>query len=131
MCAHRSTHGFDVMGRDGTAHSPWAFHDMDKAAAARTSAAAVERVPDAGHDPETAAHTPYLAAVLDALDAGEPLPIGPDEGRRAVELCTAIYASAMGGAPVALPLDPDNPWYSGVTAEDYALRGSVLMELAR
>jgi UDP-N-acetyl-2-amino-2-deoxyglucuronate dehydrogenase len=131
MCAHRSAHGFDVMGRDGTAHAPWAFHDMDKAAAARTAAAAVELVPDAGDDPETAAHTPYMAAVLDAIDAGEPLPIGAQEGRRAVELCAGIYASAMAGAPVTLPLDPDNPWYGGPSAEDYALRGSAVVELAR
>jgi len=131
MCAHKGAHGFDVMGRDATVHSPWSVASMDKALRARSAEEAVERHPDAGPDPETAAHTPYLAAVLDAIDAGDPLPIGPDEGRRAVELCMAIYASAMSGAAVELPLDASNAWYGGVTAEDYALRGSGLAELAR
>jgi predicted dehydrogenase len=128
MVGHKGTHGFDVIGHDGSAHSPWAFHDLDKQAAAETSAAAVAEHPDAGPDPEIHAHTPYMTAVLDAIEAGEPLPVGAREGRNAVELCAAIYASALTGGPISLPMDPTTPFYDGVTAEDYANRG---MELVR
>jgi predicted dehydrogenase len=128
MVGHKGTHGFDVIGRDGSAHSPWAFHDLDKQAAAQTSAAAVREHPDAGSDPETQAHSPYMTAVLDAIDAGAPLPVSAREGRDAVAVCAAIYASALTGGPISLPMDPTAPFYDGVTAEDYAHRG---MELAR
>jgi UDP-N-acetyl-2-amino-2-deoxyglucuronate dehydrogenase len=128
MVGHKGTHAFDVIGRDGSAHSPWTFHDLDKAAAAEVSAAAVREHPDAGKDAEIHAHTPYMTAVLDAIDAGAPLPVSAHEACAAVELCAAIYASALTGAPVALPMGPGDPYYEGVTAEDWAQRG---MELAR
>jgi predicted dehydrogenase len=123
MVGHKGTHGFDVIGRDGSAHSPWAFHDLDKQAAAATGAAAVQAHPDAGPDPETHAHTPYMHAVLDAIDAGAPLPVDAREGRDAVAVCAAIYASALTGGPISLPMDASTPFYDGDTAEDYAHRG--------
>jgi predicted dehydrogenase len=127
MVGHKGTHGFDVIGRDGSAHSPWAFHDLDKQAAAQAGAAAVQQHPDAGPDPETHAHTPYMHAVLDAIDAGAPLPVDAREGRDAVAVCAAIYASALTGAAISLPMDHDTPFYDGVGADDWAHRG---MEIA-
>ena len=61
-------------------------------------------------------------AIGAALEADEPLPIGPLEARRSVELVTAIYTSALEDRAVSLPLEPDSTYVSGVTADDYAGR---------
>jgi predicted dehydrogenase len=122
MVAHRSSAGFDVIGTEGSAHSPWTFESMDRARRDEGRAAALAAHPDPGPDAQSSDHTPYLRAVADAIEAGAPLPVGPDEALACVELCTAIYASALTGAPVALPLGPGSPCYAGVTAEDYANR---------
>ena len=119
MNAYKSMAGFDVLGSDGSAHSPWRYESVDGA----RRAAGVQAAEAACQDDEVAAdssdHTAYYRAVLHALDAGEPLPVGPDDARRAVELATAIYASALTGAPVSLPLDPSSPCYGGITTDDY------------
>ena len=67
-------------------------------------------------------HLHYWEAIAAALDAGEPLPIGPIEARRSVELVTAIYTSALEDRAVSLPLEPDATYASGVTTADYAGR---------
>jgi hypothetical protein len=64
-------------------------------------------------------HTPYVKAVLDAIDAGGPLPISAEEARQPLELCVAIYTSAITGEPVELPLGDDATFYDGIAAEEY------------
>ena len=70
-------------------------------------------------DPPPIPHTAYYEQVLDAMDAGTPLPVPPEEARRSVELFTAIYESAMLGQRVALPLDSGCRFYNGITPDDY------------
>src|SRR5262249_31747447 len=41
---------------------------------------------------------------------------GDAEGRRALEVLTALYRSAILARPTDLPLAPDDPFYDGVTA---------------
>ena len=60
-----------------------------------------------GHRPPRRMHLGYWRAVADALDAGEPLPIGPVEARRSVELVTAIYTSALEDRTVVAAAGPD------------------------
>jgi predicted dehydrogenase len=60
-----------------------------------------------------------------AQPATEEFPTAAD-GRRAVELCTAIYASAITGQAVHLPLDATHPFYTGVKREAYAQRAGSL-----
>lgn len=67
----------------------------------------------------TPLHTPYYRAVINAIDRGQPLPVGPDEAMPSFELCTAIYISGLTGEPVQLPLDRENPYCEGFTAHDY------------
>ncbi|MET7401887.1 Gfo/Idh/MocA family oxidoreductase [Dactylosporangium sp. NPDC005572] len=57
-------------------------------------------------------HRAQFAAVLDALEAGEPLPVTAAEARRTLSLVAAIYASAFTGRP-ARPADvgPGSPFY--------------------
>jgi predicted dehydrogenase len=72
--------------------------------------------------PEPSNHTRFYAAILDAVDRGEALPVSPESARPALELCTAIYASALSGGPVRLPLDESNQCYKGVTVDGYRHR---------
>ena len=120
MNVHKATKGFDVVGTLGSAHYPWALESMDPERRAETRDAALAAVPDP--ERESAGHAPYLAAVLDAIEAGEPMPIGPDQARASLELAVAIYTAALTGEPARLPIDATNPHYGGITAEDYVAR---------
>jgi UDP-N-acetyl-2-amino-2-deoxyglucuronate dehydrogenase len=122
MCAHRSTAGFDVFGTRGSAHSPWRFECLDREQRDELRRAVADAVPDRPEEPEPCPHTPYLEDVLDALDAGQPLPCGPQEARASLELATAIYASSLTGEAALLPIAPDHRWYEGIAAGDYRAR---------
>jgi UDP-N-acetyl-2-amino-2-deoxyglucuronate dehydrogenase len=142
MTAHRSASAFDVFAELGSVHSPWALECTDSKwrdesiravlavhplAAPRSSvpaswaAAFRARLGRGGaHDAlPVSAHTPYMAAVLDAIAEGRALPIGPEEARASLEICTAIYASALTRQPITLPLDSTHRYYSGLTTGDY------------
>ncbi len=57
-------------------------------------------------------HAGQIADFLNALDTGgDPLVDGV-EGRRSLELVTAIYKSASTGERVYLPIGPDDPFYT-------------------
>ncbi len=53
-----------------------------------------------------------------ALQSGGPLPINLEDGRRAIELVTAVYYSADTGQPVDLPISPDHPYYASCIPEN-------------
>lgn len=57
-------------------------------------------------------HTGQIANVLNAIQYHEPLLIAGAAGRDTLELITAIYASAVTGATISLPLDRQNPFYT-------------------
>lgn len=67
---------------------------------------------------EHTGHAAQLRDVLTSIEAGtEPMITGED-GRRAVELVTAIYASAIERRTIDLPLAPEDPYYrSGTLVE--------------
>jgi len=123
MTAQRSSHGFDVIGDRASVHSPWALESLDKDWRDESVHAVLEAHPLA----ETAvtkqagssAHTPYLADVIAAILEGSSLPIGPEDARASLEICTAIYASALSGRPVKLPIDHTNNCYAGLTTAVY------------
>jgi predicted dehydrogenase len=129
MSAHRSTAGFELFGTAGSSHAPWSFECLDRERRASLRRAALEAVPDDPPESEPCAHTPYLSAVLDAIEAGRPLPSGPEQARVSLELATAIYASALSGEPVSLPLGGTHPQYHGVDRRSYAARGRRRPEL--
>ena len=64
-------------------------------------------------------HTTFLRMLVQTLRANRPLPVPPEEARTPVELCTAIYASALSGTPIVLPMSPSSPFYDGLTSEVY------------
>jgi predicted dehydrogenase len=59
-----------------------------------------------------AGHAAQLAAMLDALDAGERPPAGTDEIRPTIEFLSAVYKSGVTGEPVARgSIQPGDPSY--------------------
>jgi len=123
MTAQRSSHGFDVIGDRASAHSPWAVESLDKNYRDESLHAVLDAHPlsdtSAPKNADTSAHTPYLADVIAAILEGRSLPIGPDDARASLEICTAIYASALSGRPVRLPIDHTNNCYAGLTTALY------------
>lgn len=57
-------------------------------------------------------HTGQLENVLSALENGTAPAIGAEDGRRTIELITAIYKSGSTGCGVELPLKKDDPFYT-------------------
>jgi len=61
---------------------------------------------------EVEGHDGQVANFLDAIAGREPLLVDGEQGRRTIELITAIYQSGHVGGPVKLPLGPDAPFYT-------------------
>jgi hypothetical protein len=68
---------------------------------------------------EPNSHSSILRQFLDAIRSGGPAPVTGEDGRRAVELCTAIYAAAITGDSVSLPIDSSHRFYEGIKHHDY------------
>ena len=69
----------------------------------------------AGVSPGPTGFAGFLQATADALDGQPGREVTVDDGRRSIELVTAVYQAARGGAAVSLPLGPDSPFYAGWT----------------
>ena len=57
-------------------------------------------------------HDGQLENVLSAVETGGEVAITGEDGRRTIELITAIYQSGALKAPVTLPLLPEDPFYT-------------------
>ena len=57
-------------------------------------------------------HTGQLENVLTALEQDAPVAIGGEDGRRTIELITAVYKAGATGETVSLPLARDDPFYT-------------------
>jgi len=68
-------------------------------------AAALPRVKWSGH-------TGQLENVLSAIETGGSVAITGEDGRRTIELITAVYKAGAEGATVSLPLDKADPFYT-------------------
>ena len=118
MSAQRFAQGFDVFGTLASVHHPWALECMDADWRRRALDDVLAVVPLSVQEAPNP-HAPYVAAVLDAIEAGRPLPIGPDEAAATLEVCAGIYAAALLGRPVSLPLDRTNGFCRGIAASEY------------
>lgn len=142
--AQKYSLSFDIIGDSASTHLPWNLNCADKARQAKLLEDALAQYPLPPKPPREdllskvirkgmktfklykapssppAGHIPYIGAVLDAMDAGQPLPIGPTEARASLELAVAIYSSALsGGKTVSLPLGEGSAFYNGIKPEDY------------
>lgn len=109
-----------VQGRDASVAQPWKVRsettqpngfptsEGDTALVARLEelAAAHETLPHLGH-------TGQVEDVLAALETGRAPAIGGADGRRTVEVVTAIYQAAIERRTVDLPIPADSPYYTG------------------
>jgi UDP-N-acetyl-2-amino-2-deoxyglucuronate dehydrogenase len=57
-------------------------------------------------------HTGQIDDVLSSLEGSRPALIDGREGRKTLEIITAIYQSAITSSPVRLPLEADNPFFT-------------------
>ncbi|WP_068783598.1 Gfo/Idh/MocA family protein [Paenibacillus phocaensis] len=57
-------------------------------------------------------HRGQIQDVLQAIERGVPVLVDGIQGRRTLELITAIYQSASTRQPVKLPLGPESPFYT-------------------
>lgn len=57
-------------------------------------------------------HDGQLENVLTALETGGPVAIGGEDGRRTIELITAVYQSGATGQTVKFPMSRDDPFYT-------------------
>jgi len=57
-------------------------------------------------------HTPQIDDILNYFETGEKVLIPGEDGRKALELITAIYKSAATKRPVKLPLSKDDQYYT-------------------
>ncbi len=131
---HLERSQIELYGERGSVHAfPWSAFSVDEAtnAALARFVEEVPPLPDAWRpkkrevDPyqrpgQTAlpvwSMIPQIGDFLDAIRTGrEPL-TGGSEGRRALEVLTGLYESAITGRPVELPIQRDNPYYAGVAA---------------
>jgi predicted dehydrogenase len=133
---------WDAAGPSAAVHYPWAVNSSDRHKRNHLQQEAFKRFPGdqrrtllpakldkivrlakrklgIGQRQVASEHKPYLAAVLDAIDANGPLPIPPEDARKSLELCVAIYTAAITGVAVELPLPHDARFYDGITSDDY------------
>lgn len=89
----------------GTA--PWRFvaADPGRQAAVDAAIAEVERGPER--------YAGQFLRLHQALSEGGPLPVSIADGRRSLELLSAMYHSARTGEAVSLPLGREHPLYGG------------------
>jgi len=121
MSAQRFGHGFDVIGSLASVHHPWAVECMDESWRRQALDDVLAGYPlTLGEAPNP--HVPYIAAVLDAIATGNPLPIGPEDSAATLEVCAGIYAAALQGRPVSLPLDRTSSFCRGIAASEYDSR---------
>ena len=57
-------------------------------------------------------HTGQIENVLTAIETGTDVAISGEDGRRTIELITAVYKAGAEGRTVALPLPADDPFYT-------------------
>ena len=139
LAAHGDENVLDVFADQASVHLPWQLKARDARVGRALNRALSKRMPlkekiklpskaeifakkvkrKLFGTPRPSSHTPYLSAVLDALDSGGELPTQPREARASLEICTAIYTAALTGERVTLPLDRSSPYYAGVSTTDY------------
>ncbi len=57
-------------------------------------------------------HDGQIEDILSALETGRQPAIGGEDGRRTLELISAVYQSGSLRQPVSLPMKPDDPFYT-------------------
>ncbi|MCL1800291.1 MAG: Gfo/Idh/MocA family oxidoreductase [Promicromonosporaceae bacterium] len=126
---HGQPQRITVLGRDATIEQPWLvrsdiadgsgypaeFGNVELVAKIEALRAALPPLTHQGH-------TAQIGDVLSAIATGRPPAISGADGRRTVEIVTAIYEAAIDKVVVDLPIPHDDPWYSGTALLEKAPR---------
>lgn len=67
-------------------------------------------------------HARLYADIAKSISKDQPLPIGPAEAMKSLEVCLATYQSALTGQEINLPLTKDCSAFRGITPERYSQR---------
>ncbi len=67
-------------------------------------------------------HALFYLDIAECMAKGKPLPVPPGEAFCSLELCMAIYESAITDSVIDLPLGPRSAVYDGVTKDSYDAR---------
>jgi UDP-N-acetyl-2-amino-2-deoxyglucuronate dehydrogenase len=148
-CASASapSYGFsrDVLGTDASVHFPWELNCADEGKRRQIERELLKQFgappkPPSRSLPARAArkvgrvlglgaaalpgdagvlHAAHMRHLLDAIATDQRIPLPPEEARESLELCVAIYTSAITRKTVRLPLDSGSPFYDGVRLSDY------------
>lgn len=101
----------------GPTSGPLRLTSVDPAVAERARDSADAAFPD-----ETKyLHVAMVHDFLEAIIEKRPPLVTVDECRRSMEIITGIYKSAMTGARVEFPIAPDDPFYSKIPPDGFAL----------
>jgi len=117
---HGEQQAFAVQGRDAAVAQPWSVRaestQPNGFPARGGNAELVARIERLATDRRPLAHEGHAGQIGDvvaALVSGRTPAITGEDGRRTVEVVTAVYQAAIERRPVDLPLDPASPWYTG------------------
>lgn len=133
---------WDVIGASASAHLPWSIQSKDAQLRRAALRETVRRFPSSdkrnllpgrpgkiiakiaqklgfGKRSEPSRHKAYFTECLRAIESGSQMPVPPAEARRSLEVCTAIYTSAITHEPVVLPLHVQSRFYNGITTNHY------------
>jgi predicted dehydrogenase len=99
---------------------PFLLSSADEAYAASLQLEMEERMPKGYR----MLHRGSVTNFIEAIAEGRSPAVTIDDCRRALQVTTAIYESAMTQQPVTLPIEKDDPFYSGLPPDGFALPGS-------
>lgn len=146
VVAFEMQQGWDLFGTRASVHYPWAYRTSDlqdrskaipvlnhefpllprRSLRVRAKDLMVRKLraiagrPGRRQGRSHVLHTNYYKGVLDAILAGDGMPVAPEDALVSQELCTAIYASASLGQPVGFPLDRSLPQCTEVAYHAHA-----------
>ncbi len=80
--------------------------------------------------PEPNLHALYFQDFFSAIEGNGPMPVSPEAALISLELCLAIYAAAMTGEMVELPLNDSFAYPDGITADTYRSRQRIVRKTA-
>ncbi|MFE5309373.1 Gfo/Idh/MocA family protein [Isoptericola sp. NPDC056573] len=129
VVSHGEEQAIVVQGRDARVSQPWKVEaNLANPNGFPADEDDVERVAQieavaAAHRPlEHTGHAGQIADMLDAVRERRRPAVDGEDGRRAIELVTAIYEAGIERRTVDLPLSPDDPFYRTGTLVERAPR---------
>jgi perosamine synthetase len=131
--------GFEIQGSHGTVGLPWGLTTNGRSRLSEALRAVDRALPDTRpasssifsrglvrfglkDKPVLTPHARLYLEIAHSFESGSSLPISSAEALSSLELCMAMYQSAITGSEIDLPLGPNSAVYNGVLKENYYSR---------